>query len=92
MNIFSFHFLSFVFNIFDKDKSGYIDFEEFLQALSVTSRGSIEAKLDCKFKEKITNVHLIYIFEFKTVFQGLSSFTTSTEMAKLKKAKCIRYP
>ena len=43
-------FLSFVFNIFDKDKSGYIDFEEFLQALSVTSRGSIEAKLDCKFE------------------------------------------
>ena len=49
---FSFYFQSFVFNIFDKDKSGYIDFEEFLQALSVTSRGSIEAKLDCKFEEK----------------------------------------
>merc|ERR1712048_1193751 len=42
-------FASFVFNVFDKKKVGYIDFEDFMMALSVTSRGNVEDKLDWAF-------------------------------------------
>lgn len=40
----------FLFKVFDIDKSKYIDFKEFIIALSITSRGSIEQKVNWSFK------------------------------------------
>lgn len=40
----------YLFKVFDVDKSSYIDFKEFIIALSITSRGSIDQKVNWSFK------------------------------------------
>jgi Ca2+-binding EF-hand superfamily protein len=90
-------FADYVFNVFDADKSGTIDFKEFICALSVTSRGKMEDKLDWAFQlydidgdGKISYEEMLAIVEaiYKMVSPGLARLcgNDSANVARLTRS------
>lgn len=43
-------FANYLFAVFDRDGNDLVDFKEFICALSITSRGQLNEKLECKWK------------------------------------------
>ena len=49
-----------VFNVVDENGDEYIEFDEFLMAISITSRGELQEKLECKYiRSSLSNEKLL---------------------------------
>ncbi|KAG0253862.1 Neuronal calcium sensor 1 [Mortierella polycephala] len=75
-------FADYVFDVFDSNKNGKIEFKEFIVALSVTSRGTMEDKLQWAFQlYDIDNDQRITYDEMLSIVEAI--YTMVGTMVKL---------
>jgi Ca2+-binding EF-hand superfamily protein len=79
-------FSKFLFKNFDENGDGSIEFTEFLSAISMTSRGSIEQKLECKDCQIQPDLESTSIGAFKLYDIDGDGAITKEEMLQIVRA------
>lgn len=76
-------FGNFLFNVFDQNKDGMIQFSEFIHALSVTSRGDLDEKLTWAFRlYDIDNDGYVTKNEMLAIVESIYGMVGKTEDAE----------
>lgn len=76
-------FANHVFPTFDSDKSGFIDFKEFMYSLSVTSRGNLEEKLEWAFKiYDVDGDGFVTKYEMESIIRSVYKMYTDGRLGK----------
>lgn len=86
----------YLFRVFDVDNSKYIDFKEFIIALSITSRGSLDQKLNWSFKlydssksGKITYKEVLAVIS--AIYKMIGSIVALPEDEKTPEARATKF-
>lgn len=71
--------------MFDTNNDGGIEFKEFITALSVTSRGTVQEKLECEWLplHQHSVDHVTIVGSFRLYDQDHDGYITKTEMQEI---------